>query len=78
MKMLIALSTVLLAGTAAPALAKDGEDKNKVICKTYKETGSRLGGKRICMTENQWAEHRRLTKEAVDRAQTNQVNKSGS
>lgn len=81
MKTLIAVSALVLAGTAAPAMAGGDENTNaekpKQICKTYKETGSRLGGKRICMTEEQWVEHRRITKEAVDRAQTQQVNKQG-
>ena len=82
MKTLIALSALVLAGTTAPAMAAGEENtetkKAKQICKTYKETGSRLGGKRICMTEAQWEEHRQRTKADIDRAQTQQVNRQGT
>ncbi|MFN3388465.1 MAG: hypothetical protein ACK40O_05995 [Allosphingosinicella sp.] len=81
MKMVIALGALVLAGTAGPAVAADDSDdrqKAKQICKTYKETGSRLGGKRVCMTAEQWAEQRRMQQDAIERAQTQQVNKSGS
>lgn len=79
MKMLIALSALVIAAPAVAAgESAKSEDKSKPICKTYKETGSRLGGKKICMTEAQWEEHRQTTKADIDRAQTQQVNKQGS
>ena len=37
--------------TTAPAAAVDPDRK---ICKTIKETGSRLGGKRECKTKAEW------------------------
>ncbi len=42
----------------APSSAKPtGADPDKqVICKHQEELGSRLGGKRVCMTRAQWAQ----------------------
>ena len=36
----------------APAAATP--DDAKVVCRTIQETGSRLGGKRVCMTKKEW------------------------
>jgi len=38
-----------MSGPPAPAKKKD-----PVICKRQEETGSRLGGKSVCMTKSQW------------------------
>ena len=66
--------SVAVAGTSGD---EDGQ-KDKMICKAQKETGSRLGGKKICMTRAQWDEHRRNTQADIERSQTQQVNKQGS
>ena len=69
----------LLVG-AAPALAQTQEanqpaptskskDPNRVICEKVQDTGSRIGGKRICMTAAQWEEQRRRDREYVEDAQ---------
>ena len=68
----------LTAPSAAMAGAGDADKSDKMICKTQKETGSRLGGKKICMTKSQWDEHRRNTQADIERSQTQQVNKQGS
>lgn len=39
---------------AAPAAPAAPVDPDKKICKTIKETGSRLGGKRECKTQAEW------------------------
>ena len=39
------------------------------------ETGSRLGGTRVCMTRSQWEAQQRDTQTAVERAQMNRVHK---
>jgi hypothetical protein len=81
MKKLVLLTALLVSGPAfaaandAPA---DGKKKDKMICRDFGETGSRLSKKRICMTAAQWVEHRRQTQSDIDRAQTQQVNKQGS
>lgn len=43
----------LLAAGPAPAAAPT-IDPGKKVCKTIKETGSRLGGKRECRTQAEW------------------------
>jgi hypothetical protein len=42
-------------------------DHDKVICRTMQVTGSRLGGKRECMTRTQWDERARNDREEIDR-----------
>ena len=51
---------------AAPTKAKD---PNRVICERIKDTSSRIGGKRVCMTAAQWEEQRRRDREYVEDAQ---------
>lgn len=69
MRILIAIMFGAAASTAAADVptAKPGDDK--LICKTVKEMGSRLGGKRVCRTKEQWAEDKRHSRDVVDRAQ---------
>jgi hypothetical protein len=59
---------------AAPAVAQQlpsrpPVDLNEKVCEDIVYTGSRLGVKRVCGTRAEWAERRRLDKEAIDRAQ---------
>lgn len=74
----VACATLLLS--AAPAVAQTqpttsaaptskAKDPNRVICEKVKDTGSRIGGKRICMTAAQWEEQRRRDREYVEDAQ---------
>jgi hypothetical protein len=66
--------------SAAPALAQTqpttgsaptakAKDPNRVICEKVQDTGSRIGGKRICMTAAQWEEQRRRDRQYVEDAQ---------
>ena len=80
MKKLAILTALLVAGPAFAA-GKDSADSkkgDKMVCRDMGETGSRLSKKRVCMTATEWAEHRRNTKADVDKAQTQQINRSGS
>lgn len=43
------------SGTAP--MSASGSDPNRVICKTETETGTRLGGKKICLTAREWDEY---------------------
>ena len=47
-----------MSGPPAPAPAPPAKKKDPVICKHQEETGSRLGGKSVCMTKSQWDEQR--------------------
>ena len=71
------LSMTLLL-SAAPALAQTQpadrpaaakSNSNRIICEKVEQTGSRLATKRICMTAEQWAERRRMDREALESVQ---------
>jgi hypothetical protein len=51
---------------AAPA-KKDPLDE--VVCQRQEETGSRLGGKRVCMTRRDWQELTRASRDATESVQ---------
>jgi hypothetical protein len=55
----------------APAKPKGGgkDPDQQVICRTQEEIGSRLGGKRICMTKAQWAAQAQDARDTMDTAQ---------
>jgi hypothetical protein len=48
-------------------------DPNQIVCETIRETGSRLDVNRVCMTNAQWRELRRQTRQDIDRAQAVRV-----
>ncbi len=53
---------------AAPAKPKkDPNDPNRMICKTERPTGSRLGGEKTCMTKAHWDDFARETQTELDR-----------
>lgn len=68
---LIALSGGIVA---APGLAEQGKDRpapdpNEKMCQTESVVGSRLATRRVCATRAEWAERRRLDREAIDQGQ---------
>ena len=68
MKLVWMAAGIVLATTSA-AYAKDNDKdskEEKVICKTEKVTGSRTKTKRICMTEQEWAQLAAETRKDVD------------
>jgi hypothetical protein len=80
MKMFIILS-VALAGSAAVAQQPSGGgantsgyDPNEVVCRMVRETGSRLAGKRRCMTRANWEASQRQDRALISDAQLRQVN----
>ena len=50
-----------------PAPAKKKGDG--MVCHVVEETGSRLGGSRVCMTREQWEESRTQARQEVERTQ---------
>ena len=46
------------------------KDPNEVVCERQEEIGSRLSSVRVCKTRAEWAEERRLTRQDIERAQT--------
>lgn len=60
------------ATVAAPLSAEQSspvKDPNEKICENQTVIGSRLAKRRVCATRSEWAEKRRLDREATDRAQ---------
>lgn len=68
------VSPALAAGQTEPKQAAPAEEvtdtsQNRMICKRQKDTGSRLGSKRICMTAAQWAQKKRDERAVTERTQ---------
>ena len=78
MKLFLIAAALILPGTAAVAVSPSegkSDDTERMICRTIGETGSRLSKRKLCMTAAEWAEHKRTTKEDIDKAQVTQINK---
>ena len=54
--------------TAGPTPAAQASTADRIICRRVEEIGTRLGGKRVCMTQQQWEEQRRRDREDVEDA----------
>ena len=75
-KRLLSMTLLLSAAPAlaqtqpagAPAAAKS--NSSRIICEKVEQIGSRLASKRICMTAEQWAERRRMDREALETVQS--------
>ena len=74
----LALAVLLIpsAAAAAPAPSANSSDPNAVICRVSGETGSRLARARTCKTRAEWEEIRREQRNAIDRAQAQQGNRT--
>jgi len=75
------LFTIAVAAGATAAAGQGShrtpKNPNDLICREVEVSGSRLDQRRICMTRLQWDEQRRDAREAVERAQTQQMNPKG-
>lgn len=68
--LVIAATLGAAAQLAAEPVAKPIKgDPNEVDCEKIGTIGSRLATKRVCATRAEWAEKRKLDREAVDQAQ---------
>jgi len=68
------LAAFSYATFSSPVLAEQGsskatKDPNEKICENLTQVGSRLAVRRVCATRAEWAESRRLDREAIDQAQ---------
>ena len=71
---LMLLTACSLGTVSVPSLAgqdnpKNDRDPNEIICEKQTIVGSRLATRRVCGTRAEWAEKRRLDKDAIDQAQ---------
>jgi len=58
------------AVTPAATPAPKSSDADRVICQKVEEVGSRLGGKKVCMTKLQWELQRKAFREGIEAQQT--------
>ena len=73
-KLAIAGLILLSVPTSAQAPADTtttgpNNDPDQIICRSETPVGSRLGRQRVCRTRAEWAEHRRMYRNSVERAQ---------
>jgi hypothetical protein len=70
-------AVTLTAGTAVagqPYQKSGGStDADKIVCRTERDTGTRLGRARICRTNAEWAEQRRQAKQNIERIQSSRA-----
>src|SRR5690606_3374294 len=55
------------------AAKEDMGDPTRVICRKEKNTGSRLGSKRICATAAEWSAQKQQSRQAVERSQSQRI-----
>ena len=71
----LCLAWSAVAAAQAPSASADGTrlgpqtDPDQVVCITERPIGSRLGARRVCRTRAQWAEHNRIYRQEIERAQ---------
>ena len=53
--------------TATPAAVQTTPKKERQVCKTIEEKGSRLGGKRVCRSQAQWDELAAQQRQEIER-----------
>ncbi len=76
------LIIAILAGSAVPVAAqsqqaaqpasqkaKAKDPLDKMICQREEEIGSRLGGRKVCMTARQWKEQRDVQRSDFEKVQ---------
>ena len=56
------------AQTQVPAQVQDEDDR--IVCRNINQIGSRLNRRRICLTQAQWAEQRRVNRADMENRQT--------
>lgn len=61
------------AASAAASSGRPARDPNEMICRRYRESGSRIVIRQTCMTREQWAEFNRELRANVDHAQMTRV-----
>ena len=59
-------------GTAAPSgsTPSASTDSTKMVCRSQGDSSSRLRRRRVCVTQAEWDEQRRLSRADVEKAQT--------
>ncbi|HEY7810051.1 MAG TPA: hypothetical protein VIA98_06700 [Allosphingosinicella sp.] len=73
MKSVILLGFAAIVATqsaaAADTASKSARDPNRTVCRTEQVVGSRLAKVKRCMTAAEWAEIKRLDRQALEKSQ---------
>ena len=64
--LLLGLQEAPIQAAPSPALGKVTADQNERVCENVTMVGSRLAKRRVCATRAEWAEKRKLDREALD------------
>lgn len=67
MRLLLILTAV--AGSSVVAYAQPPAQEEQRICKSVKETGSRVARRQVCATESEWKEMRRRGRNFTEQLQ---------
>ena len=70
---LIVLAAAAQQAASPPAQSQSTgkkSDSDRVNCQKVEETGSRVGGTKVCMTKLQWEYQRKQMREAAEAQQT--------
>ena len=81
--MSIMISIVLLQAAAGAAPAAPGTtlvppDDAKIVCRTITGTGSRLGGKRVCLSKREWQRMYDESRQTAQEYQNHQSKQPGN
>jgi len=65
----IAQSTSAQSAKAVAIPSTDKSDVNRIVCRKEEQIGSRLGGKRLCLTVQEWLDRAQSSREETERVQ---------
>lgn len=68
---------VRASDTERTELAGETRTNEKVLCRREKATGSRLSGKKVCLTEREWEARRQEARQAVEKGQNQRTYSGG-
>jgi hypothetical protein len=80
MSVFLSLFLLQAAGAAGttPSMTVAPPDDAKIVCKTITPTGSRLGGKRTCLSKKEWRRLQAESEQATRESQDNQSKQPGN
>jgi hypothetical protein len=65
----VAQSSSSAVGQPQPVASTDKSDVNKIVCKKEEKLGSRLGGKKVCLTVQEWEDMAKAARDDTEAVQ---------
>jgi hypothetical protein len=81
MSVLMSLYLLQAAATTTPAttqVATTPPDDAKIVCRTLQATGSRLAGKRVCLSKKEWRRMHDESRATAEEYQNHQSKQPGN